>query len=84
MLTFYKKYIEYIAKVIKMKYGKKKKVVKIDEPINLINDCILELNKIKKKMYENSEDVNIEYYTSDELDEYVNWGINFKLTDFVR
>jgi len=67
-----------------MKYGKKKKVVKKDDPISLINECILGLNEIKKKIYKNTEDVNIEYYSVDELDEYVNWGLNFKVTDFVR
>lgn len=67
-----------------MKYGKKKKIVKIEDPIKMINDCILGLNEIKKKIYKDNEDVVREYYSSDELDEYVNWGLNFKVTDFVR
>lgn len=66
-----------------MKLFEKKKVEKINDPINLINDCINGLNEVKKKIYK-SDDVDIEYYSVDELDEYVNWGISFKLSDFVR
>ena len=67
-----------------MKYSKKKKVVKIEDPIKMINDCILGLSEVKKKIYKNNEEEVKAYYTSDELDEYVNWGLNFKVTDFVR
>ena len=67
-----------------MKYCKKKKVVKMEDPIKMINDCILGLSEIKKKIYKDDEEVIREYYTTDELDEYVNWGLNFKVTDFVR
>lgn len=67
-----------------MKLFEKKKVEKINDPINLINDCINGLNEVKKKIYKSDDDVDIEYYSVDELDEYVNWGISFKLSDFVR
>ena len=73
-----------MVKVRKMKLFEKKKVEKINDPINLINDCINGLNEVKKKIYKSDDDVNIEYYSVDELDEYVNWGISFKLSDFVR
>jgi len=61
-----------------------KKVEKINDPINLISDCIMGLKEIKKKIYKQNEDVNMEYYSIEDLDEYVNWGISFKLKDFVR
>ena len=57
---------------MKMKYSKKKKVVKIEDPIKMINDCILGLSEVKKKIYKNNEEEVKAYYTSDELDEYVN------------
>lgn len=67
-----------------MKIFGKKKVEKLNDPVNLINDCIMGLNEIKKKIYKQNEEINTEYYSADELDEYVNWGISFKLKDFVR
>lgn len=67
-----------------MRLKTKKKVSIINDPINLINDCILGLSEVKKKIYKNNEEEVKAYYTTDELDEYVNWGLNFKVTDFVR
>ena len=67
-----------------MRLKTKKKVSIINDPINLINDCISGINEVKKKIYKKNEEEVKAYYTTDELDEYVNWGLNFKVTDFVR
>jgi len=67
-----------------MKFIGKKKIVKKEDPVNLINDCIISLDEIKKKIYHQNDTIKMEYYTADELDEYVNWYSNFRLKDFIR
>jgi len=60
-----------------------KKKMEINDLVNLINDCIDGIDEVKKKIYKSNESEKCEHYSVDELDEYVNWGINFKLKDFV-
>lgn len=67
-----------------MKLINKKKNKIINDPINMINECISGINEVKEKIYKNRYELKKEYYTTDELDEYVNWGLNFKVNDFVR
>lgn len=67
-----------------MKLINDKKNIKIEDPISLINDCISGLDEIKKKIYHQNDVIKTEYYTQDELDEYINWNLSFKQTDFVK